>query len=292
MTRRLVDAHIHVWSPDRDRYPLAPGFAAEDLWLPSFTPDDHFRYSRVLGRVRINLVQMTWYGLEHRYIIDLIESDPDTFVGTGIVPAVGDVSLGSPDRVMRDLSRCGIHAFRIRGRSTQAPWGQPDRWLDQVGYEKMFAAGAEDNLALSFHLGPADLAELDRMCERFPETPVIIDHVGGVRVRDGAIDDAPLQALCRLARHPRVMVKLGPVHGLGDGVAPFGDVLSLLRPVVEAFGASRCMWESDSGGPIRMSEPQRDYVASVDLIRGADFLSDADVDMILGGTAESLLFSR
>jgi len=292
MTQRIVDAHIHVCSPDFERYPLSPGFDESDPWLPSFTPDDHSRYSRHFGSVRINLVQMTWYGLDHRYIIDLIESDPDRVVGTGIVPAVSDVSLGRPDRVMRDLSRCGLRAFRIRGRGAQPQWGQTDRWLHLPGYESMFATGAEENLALSFLMGPADIPELDRMCERFPETPVIIDHLGGVRVRDGQISAGELQALCLLARHPRVMVKLGPVHGLGNGQAPFLDVLALIRPVVEAFGAGRCMWQSDSGGPIQMQDPERDYRASVDLIRNAEFLSAADKDMILGGTAEEFFFAR
>ena len=37
---RIVDAHVHVWSTDTDRYPLAPGFDRSDLWLPSFTPAD------------------------------------------------------------------------------------------------------------------------------------------------------------------------------------------------------------------------------------------------------------
>ena len=94
---RVIDAHIHVWTNDFESYPLAPGFDPSDLWLPSFTPAQHFEYSRSVGKVRINLVQMTWYGLDHSYIIDLIANDPDTFVGTGIVPAVTDVSLASPD---------------------------------------------------------------------------------------------------------------------------------------------------------------------------------------------------
>ena len=29
----IVDAHIHVWSPDRERYPYAPGFSPDDPWL-------------------------------------------------------------------------------------------------------------------------------------------------------------------------------------------------------------------------------------------------------------------
>ena len=51
---RIVDAHIHVWSPDLERYPLAPGFTPDDLWLPSFTPADHCAYSKAFGKVRLS----------------------------------------------------------------------------------------------------------------------------------------------------------------------------------------------------------------------------------------------
>ena len=289
---RIVDAHIHVWSPDFERYPLMPGFSESDLWLPSFTPDDHFRYSRLVGKVRINLVQMTWYGLDHSYIIDLIESDPDTFVGTGIVSAVSDVALARPDRAMRDLAKHGIYAFRVRGGGAQPQWGQAERWLEPEGYERMFAAGAKDNLALSFLMGPGDIPELDRMCARFSETPVIVDHFAGVRVRDGEIDQEEMAALCRLARHPRVMVKVGPLHGVGDRRAPFLDTRELIRPVVEAFGAERCMWESDSGGPTQMEDPERDFRASIDVIAEADFLDAQQKQLILSGTATKFFFER
>ena len=60
----VVDAHVHFWTADEARYPLAPGFTADDLWLPSFTPADYSEFAPD-GRTRINLVQMTWYGLDH-----------------------------------------------------------------------------------------------------------------------------------------------------------------------------------------------------------------------------------
>ncbi len=288
----IVDAHIHVWSPDLDRYPLAPGFTTEDLWHPSFTPDDHAVYSRQVGHVRINLVQMTWYGLDHSYIIDLIKSYPNTFVGTGMVPAVSDVSLADPGRQMKALSEHGIHAFRVRGKGAQPQWGQREDWLNVEGYERMFATGADENLAISFLTGAVDLPAIDHMCERFPETPVILDHVEGVRVRDGAFPEDQMQTLCRLSRHPRVLVKIGPIHGIGDGMAPFHDLLPMIRRVVDAFGPDRCMWESDSGGPIEMKDPMQEFVASIDLIKEADFLSPSDRDWILGGTANAFFFDR
>jgi predicted TIM-barrel fold metal-dependent hydrolase len=288
----IIDAHIHLWSTDLDRYPLALGFTTENLWRESYTPEDHEISSGKYGALRANLVQMTWYGLDHSYITDLIQAHPGRFVGTGIVPAVTDISLPSPGRVMEALSSKGIFAFRIRGRSAQSPWGQSSQWLDQEGYAEMFATGASQNLALSFLAGPTDLPEIDRMCALYPDTPVIIDHVGGVRVKDAALVEQEIVALTELARHPRLMIKFGPIHGLGRDEAPFTDVLRLLQRTVEAFGAERCMWESDSGGPIEPKNPRDDMIASIALIRKAEFLTQSEQRLILSGTAEAFFFNR
>ena len=59
---------------------------------------------------------MTWYGLDHSYIVDLIAQDPQTFVGTGMVSAVSDVRLPDPDKAMVALAARGIYAFRVRGQ--------------------------------------------------------------------------------------------------------------------------------------------------------------------------------
>ena len=157
----------------------------------------------------------------------------------------------------------------------------------------MFAAGAEHDLALSFLMGPDDLPDLDRMCTRFPETPVILDHVCGIRIRAGVFPEEEVKALCRMARHKRVMVKIGPFQALGDGEAPYLDLLPLIRRVVDAFSPERCMWESDSGGPIAMADPPKDYAAAVALIRDhADFLSPSDKEQILFKTTERFFFER
>ena len=288
---KLLDAHIHVHSPDLEKYPLAPGFERSDLWYPSMTPDDYAGYTRGFGTVRANLVQPTWYGLDHTYIIDCIASAPGQYVGTGIVPAVSDVALPPPDRTMLRLSQQGIRAFRIRGGSARARFGGKTNWLDYPGYDAMFETAANHGLALSFLIGPDDLPEIDRMCSRYPDTPVIIDHVAGIRVRDGQFSADHVESLCSLARHRNITVKLGPFHVLGDQPPPFLDLLPLLRRVIDAFGPHRCMWETDVGGPIPMSDPEEIYAATVELVLNhADFLSDGDREWILYGTAKRVLF--
>ena len=273
---RIVDAHIHVWTNDFARYPLAPGVREEDLWLPTFTPEEYFRYSRAVGDVRINLVQMIWYKTDHSYILDLIAADPETFAGTGVV----DLDDPAPDRTMIELSKKGCRAFR-----------EPPSEFDHPAFEKLFSTGADHGLALSFNMGVDRLPALDRLCTRYPETPVILDHVCHVGIREADYSEEDLKALLRFARHRQVMVKIGPLQALCSRRAPYFDVLPLIQRVVEAYGAGRCMWESDSGGPITMQDPVTDYPAAVALIRDhADFLSQAEKEAILWGTAESFFF--
>ncbi len=135
---RIVDAHVHIWTSDFKRYPLAPGFEPKDLWVPSFSAERLLEEAHRSGVGRINLIQMTWYGLDHSYILDVIANDPQHFVGTGIIPAVTDVALASPDRTMAALSKKGVYAFRVRGGSTRPPLGGGPQWMDHPGFDKMF----------------------------------------------------------------------------------------------------------------------------------------------------------
>ena len=279
------DAHAHIWSADRTTYPLAPGFEAKDLGdIQSFTAEELLRHARPVGVTMINLVQMTWYGLDHRYILDVIRKQPGQFVGTGIVPAFSDASLPSPDAAMVELSKGGILAFRLKGRRSEEA-----AWLDHPGYEKMFATAARHNLGLSFLMGPADLPELDRMCAKHPDAPVIIDHTCRLAV-SGRIDEDELAALCRMARHRRVMIKVGAFYAFGVKREPYTDLLPLIRRVVSAFGPERCMWESDC--PYQVQKPHT-YAASIALIRDhADFLSGSDKGHIVFGTANRFFNRR
>ena len=292
---RIVDAHVHIWSSDTKRFPLADGFTPEDLWVPSFSAERLLEEAHRSGVGRINLIQMTWYGLDHSYILDVIANDPEHFVGTGIIPAVTDVSLAGPDRTMVALSKKGVHAFRVRGGSTRPPLGGGPQWMDHPGFDKMFQAGADHNLALSFLMGPRDLPEIDRMCGRYPETPVILDHLAGVY--EGSPEEE-VTALLRMAEHKRVMMKVGAVYGRGR-TPPYTSLLPLIQRVVAAFGPERCMWESDAPFPPDrpsrhpLPDPPHGIEPAVALIRDhADFLSPADKEQILIKTAEDFFFKR
>src|SRR5207244_710377 len=153
-------------------------------------------------------------------------------------------------------------------------------WLEPSGFDKMFAAGARNNQALSCLIDPDALPEVDRMCRKFPDTPVIIDHLCRIGV-SGTIADKDVDALCALARHPRVTVKVGAFYALGKKKPPYTDLAPLIQKVVKAFGARRCMWESDC--PFQVFEQK--YQDSIDLVqKRLDFLTAEDRDWLLRRT--------
>jgi predicted TIM-barrel fold metal-dependent hydrolase len=248
----------------------------------SFTPEDLFRHCNPEGVGRINLIQISFYGFDNSCMLDAIAKYPRVFVGTAVIDPLGK----DPAQQMDDLAKKGIRAFRLRPNLTREPI---DRWLRADGYRSMFAAGARSNQAMACLIGPDGLAELDRMCDAYPETPVIIDHLARIGA-DGPIRAEDVDRLCAMAKHKKVMVKIGAFYALGKKKPPYSDLAPVIRKVVAAFGPQRCMWESDS--PFQV-EGEHTYRASVDLVRNRlDFLSDDDKDWLLRKTAENFFFPK
>ncbi len=275
-----IDAHVHVWTPDVAHYPLAAGYKREDMNPRSFTPEDLFKHSRPAGVERINLIQMSFYGFDNRYMLDMMALHKDVFVGTAVI----DPLAKNPDREMTELAKRRVRAFRIHPRLSKLP---PARWLEPPGYAAMFAAAAKHNLAMSCLIDPDALPELERMCKRYPDAPVIIDHLCRIGA-DGTIREADVKALCALAAHKRAMVKIGAFYALGKKQAPYTDLGPMIQAVVKAFTPRRCMWESDC--PFQVSNGHN-YQNSIDLVRTRlNFLTNDDRDWLLRRTAAEFFF--
>ena len=153
----------------------------------------------------------------------------------------------------------------------------------------MFAAAASENrLALCPLIEPAALPSLERRCAEFPRATVIIDHLCRIGVT-GTIGAAAVDSLCGMARFPKVMVKVSAFYALGRKKPPYEDLSLLIRRVRDAFGAERLMWASDC--PYQV-QGEHTYEASIALIRDRlDFLTAAERERILGGTAEEFFFA-
>jgi predicted TIM-barrel fold metal-dependent hydrolase len=231
---------------------------------------------------RINLIQMSFYGFDNSYMLDMIAKHPKVFVGTAVINPLGKDPAGEMDA----LAKKGVRAFRIHPKLIDVPI---EKWLQPEGYKKMFSAGARNNQAMACLIGPDGLPELDRLCKEFPDTPVIIDHLARIGA-DGQIRDEDVARLCAMAKHKRVMVKVGAFYALGKKQPPYADLAPMIKKVVNAFGPSRCMWESDC--PFQV-QGDHTYQASIDLVqRRLDFLDEDAKDWLLRKTAENFFFPK
>lgn len=274
-----IDAHVHVWTPARERYPIAPAYTPADMQPASFTPEQLFAHSLPEKVRRVVLIQMSFYQFDNRYMLDVMRANPGVFSGVAVV----DEQAAGLRQQMKDLRSQGVRGFRIHpGKQTV------DGWLGSSGMAELWAAGADLGMAVCPLMGAEALPGIGKMCERFPRTPVVIDHFARIGT-DGQIREEQVTALCRLAVHPNVHLKTSAFYALGKKQSPYLDLAEMVRRVRDAFGARRLMWGSDC--PYQV-DPGHTYADSIALIRDRlEFLSAEDRQWILRKTAESIFFS-
>ncbi len=273
----FIDVHVHVWTNDLERYPIAPGFTRNDMQPSTFLPEDILRQARPSGVNRIVLIQMSYYKYDNSYMLDVIRRSPGVFRGVAVIDKEGS----HPDLVMRELKKRGVRGFRIVAGGTR---GAPS--CQGEGFDKMFRCASEERLAMCPLIDPDALPALAKQCERFPDMPVAIDHLAHVGAQ-GRVLESEVQALCAMAKYPQVYVKVSAFYALGLKRPPHEDLGPLIRRVYEAYGPQRMMWGSDC--PFQLVKET--YEDSISLIRDhLSFLSSGDKEWILRKTAESVFF--
>jgi predicted TIM-barrel fold metal-dependent hydrolase len=274
-----IDAHVHVWTPDTQKYPLSAGYRREEMAPASFTPEQLFNHMKPCGVGRVVLVQMSFYGFDNSYMLDTIRNFPGVFSGIAVI----DDSVATPQDEMRRLQALGVRGFRIYPRNRTV-----DRWLETPGLAAMWTCGAEEKLAMCCLVNPDALPAIDRMCSKNPETPVVIDHCGRVGMT-GETRKADLDQLCGLARHKNTYVKVSAFYALGKKAAPDTDLGPMIRRLRDSFGAERLMWATDCPYQVQGEHTYRD---SIELVRSRlDFLSAAERESLLRKTAARVFFS-
>lgn len=274
-----IDAHSHIWTPDTGHYPLAPGFRRANMEPASFTVQELLKQCEPSGVNRVVLIQMSFYGHDNRYMLDAIKTYPGKFSGVAVI----DQNSKDPSAEMRELKKQGVRGFRIY------PKDMPfERWLDGDGLRAMFKTGGEENLNMCCLIDPNALPALGRACKDFPDTPVVIDHLCRIGV-SGKVEPAEVKALCDMAKHKRVTVKVSAFYALGKKKPPYLDLGPMIKQVYDAFGPDRLMWATDC--PYQVVD--HTYQQSIDLIlHGLDFLKAEDKDWILRKTAERVFFGK
>jgi L-fuconolactonase len=273
-----IDAHSHIWTTDLAAYPLRDRQPVDVLKPRSFTETELLAVARPHGIGRVVLIQHhPYHGFDNSYLVDTWKKHPDLFRIVGQI----DDTLPHVDATMKSMLKTGVTGFRIGPREDRRDW------LQGHGMQLMWKTGAETGQNMCCLVNPEDLAAVGQWCAKYPSTPVVIDHFARVGM-SGEIREADVSALCGLAKHAKVRVKISAYYALGKKQPPHDELIPMIRRLFEAFGPDRLMWASDS--PYQLTDPNS-YGASVALVRDRlDFVSVEDRRRLLRSTAESTFF--
>ncbi len=274
----FIDAHVHVWTDDTDRWPIAEGFKKSDMQPPRFNAEDLLAEAQPNGVDRIVLIQMSFYKTDNRYMLAAIRRRPNTFRGVAII----DPDSADPAAQMKALKEQGVRGFRLYTDRAKA-----EAWLDSPSMRRMWTTGADEGMAMCLLANPDALPAVRRMCTEYPRTPVVIDHFARIGMKDD-VNQADLDLLRALSDFEHIHVKTSAFYALGKKQAPYTDLGPMIRQLRDSYGAKRLMWATDC--PYQVGDGHT-YHDSIALIRDRlDFLTPEDKDWMLRGTAERVFF--
>lgn len=278
MTSKFVDIHPHVISDDEGAYPPAPLFGKRSDWSqerPS-TVETLIASMDEAGVAKAAVVHSsTTYGFDNSYVVDACNRYADRLI------AVGSVDVLAPDAVdtIRSWVDRGLKGLRVfTGGSTKE--FDPSELDDPRAYAAWELLG-ELGLTMCIQTGPVGLAAVTALAKRFPNVPIILDHLGRPDVTDGA-PYANAQSLFDLAPIKSIYLKLTP-RIMGDSAKGEATPETLFPKLVDVFGAQRMAWGSNyPTSPGTLAEIKATAEARLAC------LTDADREWIFAKTAQKL----
>ncbi len=274
----IVDSHLHVWSADLDRFPVAEGRKPREA-APVELLNEHMSAAGVDQAV---MVQAIPYLYDNRYVADCLRRFPGRFAGTALIDQKAPDAVEVFERLVREDGFCGLRIHLASRVEHPSLWATPDQ--DPL-WRKAEELGANFTL-----YGPAaHLEVVEPIVARFPGVKIVLDHVGGVPRADDPEHERLFDYVVGLARYERIHVKFTPQGHRSGEPYPHSDTFGLYRRLFDAYGPRRVMWGTNFPGVLQGTG----YGPALGLFqRHLDFLTDEDRRWLLGETARQVFGLR
>ena len=277
---QITDTHAHIYSLDEVRYPMIEN----PLRPPPGTGTiEHLQREMASNGVErvVAIHTSTAYRWDNRFITDSARDNAPWMVG---VCTLDPEDPGSPALLRRYVADCNIRGMR------SVPAGATQSQLDHPGVDALWTTAEELGIPINvlIHLNLADELEVLLQTARGPARGPRPLHVSPRQGGPGRGDDPARPG-------PGALSQPATPSSPGSWIArtgriPLSDTYPLLRAVVDAYGAERCVWGSDF--PCELWTPKASYARHFELFTEASGLNAATLETILSITPGRLWFGQ
>jgi L-fuconolactonase len=228
----IVDSHLHVWRAAKGETPGVNTIVSPQTDVPIESAGETMLENHVERAV---LVQPVFRGEDNSYVAACAGAAPDRFAAVCVV----DPRLPGAERRLEHWAEQGCRGLRLRPRisAERAIFGDPSTY-------PLWEMASRLKMVVSLLSSPEHAPTISKLAERFPDVPIVLDHMGHPRVEEG-VHGADFQALVQLSRHPRIFIKASGFYHFSREPFPYADCHDLLRSIYDYFGPRRILWGSD-----------------------------------------------
>ena len=276
----IIDSHSHAW-------PLWP-------YQPPVPDDTHRgKLEQLLNEMDLNGVdqamivcaQIDRNPRNNAYVAGQIGRYPNRFHQIVDLDSEWSSTYHQPGSASR--LQAMMDAWPIKGFTHYIAQRDNGEWLYSEEGQQVFKIAEKHNLIVSLSTYTHHQPAIRRAAEMFPTVPILVHHMGWVKVDEPEPREGLKQVL-ESAKMPNIYLKFsGFAYATRTNWDyPYTDTHDIFRAEYEHFGAARMCWGSDYP-VVRFFMT---YKQSLEAFRHhCTFIPEGDQAQILGGTLEKLL---
>eukprot|EP00746_Dinoflagellata_sp_MGD_P086923 gnl/MRDRNA2_/MRDRNA2_34459_c0_seq1.p1 gnl/MRDRNA2_/MRDRNA2_34459_c0~~gnl/MRDRNA2_/MRDRNA2_34459_c0_seq1.p1 ORF type:complete len:374 (+),score=68.46 gnl/MRDRNA2_/MRDRNA2_34459_c0_seq1:64-1122(+) len=247
---RIVDSHLHVWTPDVAKFPRAAD-PPENLDKDGFATYERFiSLMDQAGVEKAVIVQPVNYGQDYSYLVSAMNSYPDRLKGVFVADA--SLPVDSSEDWLENLVGSNPGWVGMRFNPYKFAEVDPKGMAGDLGLRIFHKAG---DLGIPVGFMPfkglsQHIEEIRTLIAFSPQTQVIIDHMGfflqpATGIGERTMDEESWQSLLSLADNTQVHVKISALFRVSADAAPWKSLSDRLSALLKSFGSERLLWGSD-----------------------------------------------
>lgn len=233
----IIEWNHHLFHADTTRYPFhsKAAYRPDASRFPADPLADYLAHMDAHGIDRAILVHPEPYGDDHLLVLDSLDREPERFLGTALFyPTDPDAPKNLRALVARQPRIIALRFHALRNKTVYL-----ERFSDR-GPTSLWETAAELGLWVELHIDPAFAAQIAPLVKRFPQTPVLIDHLAEPYMGTGV----EFANVLTLAEYPNVYMKLSGLNHFATDAPLYTSARPFTRWVADAFGPRRLVWGS------------------------------------------------